>query len=57
MCQACHGGTHAIYPSREPLDNKQSIWLQGYAGTLNKCSICHTNTPDRGEGPHRNDGD
>lgn len=55
MCQACHGSPHAIYPSIEPLDNKQSIWLQGYAGTISKCGVCHTNTPDINEGPHRND--
>lgn len=57
MCSACHGSTHAIYPSVQPLDNKQSIWLQGYAGTINNCSVCHTNSPDRSEGPHRGDGD
>jgi len=57
LCEACHGSTHAIYPSLQPLDNKQSIWLQGYAGTISKCQVCHTNNPDQGEGPHRNNGD
>lgn len=56
-CQACHGSQHAIYPSVEPLDNKQSIWLQGFAGTISKCGVCHTNSPDPGEGPHRAEGD
>ena len=55
MCQACHGSQHAIYPSVNPLDNKQSIWLQGYAGTINRCTVCHTDNPDRDEGPHRDD--
>lgn len=57
MCQACHGSPHAIYPSLEALDNKQSIWLQGYAGTISKCQVCHTNSPDASEGPHRNGND
>ncbi len=57
MCQACHGSQHAIYPSVEPLDNKQSIWLQGYAGTIDKCGVCHTDNPERDEGPHRGDDD
>ncbi|MGW8161622.1 MAG: hypothetical protein ACWGN1_05185, partial [Desulfobulbales bacterium] len=57
MCQGCHGSPHAIYPSVVPLDNKQSTWLQGHAGTIDKCGVCHTNDPDREEGPHRADDD
>ncbi len=50
-CQACHGSQHAIYPTNQPNDNIQSILLQGEAGTIEKCRVCHTNTPN-GEGPH-----
>ena len=57
MCSVCNGSTYAIYPSLEPLDNKQSIWLQGFEGTIRKCTVCHTNNPDRGEGPHQDDND
>ncbi|MEW6050248.1 MAG: hypothetical protein AB1644_04200 [Candidatus Zixiibacteriota bacterium] len=51
FCSACHGEPHAIVPSGEPRDNVQNIALQGYAGTLNKCSVCHGVTPT-GAGPH-----
>jgi hypothetical protein len=50
-CSACHGEPHAIVPSSEPRDNLQNITLQGYAGTLNKCSVCHGVTP-ASPGPH-----
>lgn len=51
-CSTCHGSTHAILPSTEPLDNMQVIALQGYAGTLQECTVCHgDNVPD-GPGPH-----
>ena len=32
QCEACHGSTHAEYPSSHANDNLQSIALQGYAG-------------------------
>ncbi len=41
QCEACHGSTHAIYPSSHSGDNLQSINLQGYAGTIRECSVCH----------------
>ena len=51
-CESCHGSTHAILPSTEPRDNIQVIRLQGYADTLQECSVCHgDNVPD-GPGPH-----
>ena len=34
QCSACHGSTHAEYPSSHANDNLQSIALQGHAGTL-----------------------
>ncbi len=52
-CQACHGSQHAVAPSREENDNIQAILLQGHAGTINTCMVCHTGNPDRSEGPHR----
>lgn len=53
-CQACHGSQHAIYPTIQPNDNIQSIRLQGHAGMINTCTVCHTNNPQSNEGPHRN---
>ncbi len=48
MCEACHGSTHAVYPSRnklgKDLDNIQPLQYQqnrfpiGYQ----RCSVCHT---------------
>ena len=40
-CEACHGSTHAIYPSSKHGDNMQSIALQGYAGEIRECFVCH----------------
>ena len=53
QCEACHGATHAEYPSSHANDNAQSIALQGYAGTIRACKACHATTPlsARG-GPH-----
>ena len=51
FCSACHGEPHAIVPSGEARDNVQNIALQGYAGTLNKCQVCHGVVPT-GAGPH-----
>jgi hypothetical protein len=50
-CSACHGEPHAILPSEVARDNVQNIALQGYAGTLNKCEVCHGVTPSE-PGPH-----
>jgi hypothetical protein len=41
QCEACHGSTHAEFPSADTNDNIQSIKLQGYAGTLIECKTCH----------------
>ncbi len=51
-CEACHNSTHAILTSREAKDNLQSIALQGYAGTIGKCTVCHLTDPGHG-GPHQ----
>ena len=50
-CQSCHNSTHAILPSRETNDNLQSIALQGYAGQIAECTVCHRTEPTSG-GPH-----
>lgn len=50
-CSACHGSPHAILPTVNARDNVQNIALQGYAGTLRDCSVCHGVVPD-GPGPH-----
>ena len=45
QCEACHGSTHAIYPSSHVNDNLQSIDQQGHAGTLADCDNCHGTQP------------
>lgn len=53
QCEACHGPTHAEYPSAQPNDNVQSIALQGHAGTIHECTACHTTVPNTTTGgPH-----
>jgi len=41
QCSACHGSTHAEYPSSHANDNVQSVALQGHVGTIAECSTCH----------------
>jgi hypothetical protein len=53
-CEACHGSPHAILPSSQPNDNIQNIALQGNAGTLNDCHVCHGAQVPSGAGPHQN---
>lgn len=50
-CEACHGSPHAITPTTEANDNVQATLLQGHAGTINTCTVCHIATPSFG-GPH-----
>lgn len=53
QCAACHGATHAIYPSSHAEDNLQSIGVQGHSGTVAECTACHTTTPTTTNGgPH-----
>jgi hypothetical protein len=53
QCEACHGATHAEYPSTEDNDNVQSIAMQGYKGTVTECTACHATAPLTGTGgPH-----
>ena len=43
-CAACHGGSHEIWANRNPNanDNVTALELQGHAGTISECSVCHT---------------
>jgi len=56
-CEACHGSPHAIWPNRDPNanDNVTAIQLQGHAGTVSECTVCHEPDSFRGGtlgGPH-----
>ncbi len=44
-CEACHGSTHAVFPSIHGNDNIQSIQRQGHSGMLSECSGCHATQP------------
>lgn len=53
QCEACHGATHAEYPSSHSQDNALSMDLQGHAGTVGECTACHTTVPNTATGgPH-----
>jgi hypothetical protein len=53
QCEACHGPTHAEYPSAQRNDNLQSQALQGHVGALVECATCHGATPATVDGgPH-----
>ena len=53
QCEACHGATHAEYPSSHSQDNALSIGLQGHAGTVAECTACHKTMPTTvSGGPH-----
>ena len=54
FCETCHGSPHAILPSSQPNDNIQNIALQGHAGTLEDCKVCHGSQVPSGSGPHGN---
>jgi hypothetical protein len=57
QCSACHGSTHAEFPSAHRNDNVQSVQLQGHVGVLMECTACHATMPaatvaNAGKGPH-----
>ena len=53
QCEACHGATHAEYPSSHRNDNIMAIAFQGHAGTLSECASCHGGSPSTlSGGPH-----
>jgi hypothetical protein len=43
FCQACHGSTHAEWPSANPSanDNIPASQLQGHSGYIAECQVCH----------------
>ncbi len=53
QCAACHGSTHAIFPSIHANDNLRNMAIQGHAGTTVECTTCHTTVPQTFlGGPH-----
>lgn len=58
FCQACHGSTHAEWPSGNPNanDNIPASQLQGHSGYIAECQVCHEPTdaslPLGHNGPH-----
>jgi hypothetical protein len=53
QCEACHGATHAEYPSSHSQDNALSMDLQGYTGPVTECKACHATVPNSANGgPH-----
>ena len=53
QCEACHGSTHAEFPTPIVNDNVQNVNLQGHAGMLVECSACHATVPTTTTGgPH-----
>ncbi len=53
QCEACHGATHAEYPSSHRNDNLLSQDVQGRDGTIGECTACHATMPDTATGgPH-----
>jgi hypothetical protein len=53
QCEACHGSTHAEFPTSIVNDNVQSTNLQGHVGMLVECGSCHASVPNTTTGgPH-----
>jgi len=53
QCSACHGSTHAEFPSSGRNDNIRNIQLQGHVGTTVECTACHATMPTSPNGgPH-----
>lgn len=53
QCEACHGATHAEYPSSHRNDNVLAKDVQGREGSIGECTACHKNVPlTANKGPH-----
>src|SRR5581483_6993871 len=56
QCEACHGSTHAEFPSTHANDNVRNQAIQGHAGVMAECPACHTSMPvsttSAAGGPH-----
>jgi hypothetical protein len=42
LCESCHNGTHSEWKSTLALDNSIPIYLQGQAGPIGTCGVCHS---------------
>jgi hypothetical protein len=52
-CSACHGSTHAEFPSAYLNDNLRNRAIQGHDGMVSQCSACHGGSPNTvTNGPH-----
>lgn len=52
-CEACHGSTHAEFPTSHSTDNIISTQIQGHVGTMVECIACHVAQPATvSGGPH-----
>ncbi len=45
MCVSCHGSPHATGPAATATDNAQATRVQGHAGPVDTCLVCHTSQP------------
>lgn len=54
-CVVCHNTPHTILPATQPQDNQQVISLQGFADTLQECTVCHKTRPSDPFPHRRND--
>jgi hypothetical protein len=53
QCEACHGSTHAEFPSSHDNDNIRNVQLQGHVGMMIECTACHLTMPNTVTGgPH-----
>jgi hypothetical protein len=53
QCSACHGSTHAEFPSTHRNDNLRNQQVQGHVGVVAECTACHTASPSTiTGGPH-----
>ena len=52
FCEACHNSPHAEWPSTRAQDNIMPIALQGHAGPIKDCTVCHGQNVPAGPGPH-----
>ncbi len=44
-CPVCHHAPHGLYGSTIDADNAQNVELQGYAGVVSTCRVCHDPNP------------
>jgi len=52
-CEACHGSTHAVFPSSHGNDNIAAEEVQSHEGALVECDACHGGQPSTTSGgPH-----